>query len=111
MSQPDAERCTPADIKLRRKSQELRITWRDGHESVFPLAFLRRHCPCAACRTEHEKKTLLPVLTIDPSKTIEVVDLKMMGAYALQPVWSDGHSTGIFDYDYLRSLEGQLPTP
>ena len=105
-SHPDET--TPANLELRRKSQELRITWRDGAETVFPLAFLRRHCPCATCRTDRDRKTLLPILAIDPSRKIEVTDAKMMGNYAIQLTWSDGHDTGIFDYPYLRSLEAKL---
>jgi DUF971 family protein len=99
---------TPADLELRRKSQALHITWRDGAETTFPLAMLRRHCPCASCRTERESKKLLPVLSFDPTKTIEVVDAKMMGNYAIQLIWSDGHDTGIFDYTYLRALGAKL---
>ena len=102
------EPSTPADLKLRLKSQELQITWRDGTETVYPLAFLRKHCPCASCRSERDRKTLLPILSIDPSRKIEVTDAKMMGNYAVQLVWSDGHDTGIFDYPYLRSLQTQL---
>lgn len=95
---------SPADLKIKLKSQELRITWRDGQVVSYPLAYLRGQCPCATCRTEREKKTLLPILSIDPSQQIRVVDAKLMGSYAIQLVWSDGHDTGIFDYTYLRSL-------
>lgn len=96
---------SPADLKIKLKSQELRITWRDGEVVSYPLAYLRGQCPCATCRTEREKKTLLPILSIDPSQQIRVVDAKLMGSYAIQLVWSDGHDTGIFDYTYLRSLD------
>ena len=111
MPQAATDDTSPADVKLRRASQELRITWRDGHETVFPLAFLRRHCPCASCRDEREKgnRNPLAVLSINPAQNIKVVDAQLAGDYAIQLVWSDGHDTGIFDYRYLRGLEEQLP--
>ena len=111
MANPATDEVTPADVKLRRTSQELRVTWRDGHETVFPLGFLRRHCPCASCRDEREKvqSNPLAVLSINPAHEIKVVDAKLAGDYAIQLVWSDGHDTGIFDYRYLRSLATQLP--
>ena len=103
-TQPTSD-SSPADLKLKLESQELQITWRDGQVVSYPLAYLRGQCPCASCRTEREKKTLLPILSIDASQPIRVVDAKLMGSYAIQLVWSDGHDTGIFDYTYLRSLD------
>ena len=106
---PDA--IMPTDVKLRLKSQELRIAWRDGHQTVFPLAVLRRHCPCAGCRDEREKaqRAVFPVLSINPDEKIEVTDAQLVGNYAVQLTWSDGHDAGIFDYAFLRSLEARVP--
>lgn len=82
--------------------QTLGITWADGHQSIFNATFLREHCTCAQCQDEWtgERKLLpgqLPAavspVTIDP-----------VGQYGLKIKWSDGHSTGIYTYEYLREL-------
>lgn len=104
------ERTTPAGVNLKLSEQKLVIHWADGHCSRFELAFLRGHCPCAACRTEREnrKKPLrreLPILSHKPIDNLRVVDANLCGNYALKLVWSDGHDTGIYDFQYLRSLD------
>ena len=38
-----------------------------------------------------------------------ITELQPVGRYALQPYWRDGHSTGIYTYDYLRDLCEALP--
>ncbi len=101
----DDERVIPADLKVKLAEQKLLVQWKDGAASEFAFDFLRSRCPCATCRTEREKeKPLLPILRIDPSGDIRVTTAKLVGRYAIQFTWSDGHSTGIFDFRYLRSL-------
>ncbi|MCO6437839.1 MAG: DUF971 domain-containing protein [Phycisphaerae bacterium] len=97
---------SPADLKLRLREQELLVQWKDGTTSRFDLAVLRKNCPCATCRTEREQRddNPLKVLRSDPTD-VRVVNAKLVGQYAIQFEWSDGHDTGIFDFRYLRSLE------
>lgn len=99
----------PANLDLDLKAQVLNITWTDGAVSRLPAAVLRKHCPCAACRTEKEKqsRTLLPVLKAAPAGKIEAVGGHLVGNYALQIEWSDGHNTGIYDFRYLRTLPAE----
>lgn len=83
------------------------LAWGDGTEATLPLALLRRHCPCASCRDTREKAAsgglmILPPEFVGASPVIQ--ELNPVGRYALQPVWKDGHSTGIYTYDYLREL-------
>jgi DUF971 family protein len=89
----------------------LEIGWADGVRSRYPLGFLRKNCPCAMCRTEREKQaaTLLPILTSVPAGEVSVTGGGMVGNYAIQLTWSDGHNSGIFDFRYLRSLHERLP--
>lgn len=103
------EQTTPTALKVKRAEQELRVTWRDGHESVLPAVALRKSCPCATCRTEREKQTreLLPVLKQAPSGPIELSGARLVGTYAIQLIWSDGHDTGIYDYKYLRAMDAR----
>lgn len=96
----------PDSLDLDLAAQVLRITWSDGTASRLSMTTLRKNCPCAACRTEKEKqrRTLLPVLRSSPTEKIEAVGGHMVGNYALQIEWSDGHNTGIYDFSLLRSL-------
>jgi len=97
----------PTDIKLRRAEQELRIRWADGTESVYSAALLRQKCPCATCRTAAQpaSPTSLPILTGYTGRKVELTGAQLVGHYAIQLHWSDGHDTGIYDYRYLRTIE------
>ena len=105
-----AAQVTPLDINLNLKDQKLVITWQDGRRSEFELGRLRRVCPCATCRTERDvPSTSLPILKMPAGvDKIEVVDAELMGRYAINLKWSDGHNTGIYDYKYLRALDAEL---
>jgi DUF971 family protein len=105
------EQATPTDLNVRLAAQELHITWADGRQSVFPLAYLRRHCPCAACRTEREKQADNPlkILSHKPIENLRVTDAALCGNYAIRFDWSDHHNTGIYDFRYLRWLDDARP--
>jgi DUF971 family protein len=83
----------------------LKIRWADGHESIYPFGYLRQSCPCAACSAGggptagHPKKQGVPIRAASLPLEIQPV-----GRYALTIRFSDGHKTGIFAYEYLRSL-------
>ena len=85
---------------------ELAIAWNDGSESYLSLEFLRRHCPCAACGGEPDVlgQVALPAVTYN-DRSFDLTSWQMVGGYAIQPSWGDGHSTGLFSYPYLRRLE------
>jgi DUF971 family protein len=94
----------PADIQ--QIGNELAIKWDDGVESFILLEELRRHCPCAGCKGETDilgnlHKNPQPEL---PSSAFELRRILSVGSYAIQPVWADGHATGIFSFDYLRQI-------
>lgn len=103
----EADQITPKDLKLKRAEQELHVTWKDGRSSIYSARLLRKNCPCATCRTERERmsRELLPVFRNVAGPNITLTSAQLVGAYALQLFWSDGHSTGIYDYKYLRSLD------
>jgi DUF971 family protein len=86
--------------------QELAIRWTDGTESYFGLELLRRNCPCALCAGE--KDLLGHVYRGESKLTPKSFQLKRcttVGGYGIQPEWMDGHGSGIFSFNYLRSLE------
>jgi DUF971 family protein len=85
---------------------ELAIKWPDGAESYIPLEKLRRACPCAGCKGETD---VLGNLYKNPEQKLtatafELVRIAAVGGYAIQPVWADGHSTGIFSFEYLKQF-------
>lgn len=85
--------------------KELAISWNDGSESFFRLEALRRACPCARCGGEPDVLGNISrshVAYTDESFRLTGFDL--VGGYALQPRWADGHSTGIYSFTYLRRL-------
>ena len=84
---------------------ELAIAWNDGTESFVKLELLRRACPCAACGGEPDVlgQVVRPHVS-HTDKSFELVGLDLVGGYALQPRWADGHSTGIYSFTYLRRL-------
>jgi DUF971 family protein len=88
---------------------ELALRWNDRAESYFDLPFLRRACPCAACGGEPD--VLGNVLRPDVSYRADSFELsgwQLVGGYALQPQWRDGHNTGLYSFDYLRRLNSAL---
>ena len=86
--------------------EELAIRWNDGIESYLPLEFLRRACPCAACGGEPDVlgNVMRPEVSYT-EKSFMLAGFGMVGGYALQPRWADGHDTGIYSFQYLRRLE------
>lgn len=85
---------------------ELAVAWNDGKESFFNLEMLRRACPCAACGGEPDVlgNILRPQLSYT-EKSFQLTGFDLVGGYALQPRWADGHSSGIYSFTFLRRLE------
>lgn len=97
----------PRDINLDRSAHELRVTWNDGHVSVYPLDALREACPCALCRGGHEYmgEAYDPdLLMLTPARQHEIKDMQLAGNYALQITWDDGHDAGFYTWSYLRRI-------
>ena len=83
----------------------LAIQWNDGTESYLDLQFLRRACPCAACGGEPDVlgNILRPNVSY-ADNSFDLVGFGIVGGYAIQPRWADGHSTGIYSFQYLRRI-------
>jgi len=94
----------PTDLQI--IGTELALRWEDGTESFIPLERLRRECPCAGCKGEMDVLGNLykgPDLVLRP-ESFRLARLVPVGTYAVQPVWADGHSSGIYSFAYLRHL-------
>jgi DUF971 family protein len=94
-------------VNIQQIGDELAIAWNDGTESFLKLEMLRRACPCAACGGEPDvlgnvSSRQRGITYTDQS--FELVGFDLVGGYALQPHWADGHSSGIYSFTYLRRL-------
>jgi len=93
----------PKNIQL--IGEELAIQWSDGVESYFPLEQLRRACPCAACGGEPDVLGNIARPDVSYSdKSFMLAGFQIVGGYAVQPRWVDGHDTGLYSFTYLRRL-------
>ena len=93
-------------IDIQSIGDELAIKWDDGGESYIRLEALRRACPCAGCKGEVDVMGNLyknPDRPLPPT-AFQLERIANVGGYAIQPVWADGHSTGLFSFDYLKRL-------
>jgi DUF971 family protein len=93
-------------LDLQPIGNDLAIKWDDGSESFLSLESLRRHCPCAGCKGEKDIMGNLyknPEIPLTP-KSFQLIRLAQVGGYGIQPTWADGHSTGIFPYEYLKKI-------
>jgi len=98
------EAIEPVSIQARTGSGVIDITWADDHESQYAAEYLRWHCPCATCRGEMGRPGLLDFATSLTSQQTQLVDVALVGQYALTTRWADGHDTGIYAFDSLRAL-------
>ncbi|MEO7297617.1 MAG: DUF971 domain-containing protein [Verrucomicrobiota bacterium] len=85
---------------------ELAFKWDDESESFIRLEALRRHCPCAGCKGEVD---VMGNLYKNPERpyaatAFRLRKFEMVGGYAIQPTWEDGHGSGIFSFEYLKRL-------
>lgn len=121
----DARR-KPASVKVHVSSGTgIDIAWADGHSSHYDFAYLREECPCAMCNDERMKKAAgqqkdmqlkkenAPLGTAPPlsSPLLPLFKPKLkanaahaVGNYALQIDFNDGHTAGIFSFDFLRTI-------
>lgn len=90
------------------------ITWPDGQVQEICSERLRRACPCATCKAlagdaSHDKpitasKSSLRVVEHTSSEALKLERIWPVGSYALGVEWGDKHATGIYTFEFLRSL-------
>lgn len=94
----------PTKIKLDAGDGALAIHWADGHVSRYNYRALRDRCPCASCTGKEpvsQPPSPFPMFGVKPLKPDRA---ELVGRYALQIFWNDGHSAGIYSFDMLREL-------
>lgn len=96
----DKDTPLPTDITLHRQSRVLEISFDDGSVFRLPFEFLRVHSPSAEVRGHGPGQETLQ----QGKRDVEITNLEPVGNYAIKPVFSDGHDSGLYSWDYLYLL-------
>ena len=102
---------TPAHLDLQ-KDRGLTVRWSDGHDSFYSIAYLRRMSPSADQRELRKEMAKNPLTVLPSSKgsgALVATGAEMVGNYALRVLFSDGHRTGIYSWEYLREIDPDAP--
>lgn len=96
----------PIELQLVDERRTLQVTWDDNRRDSIEAEYLRVESPSAEVQGHlpHEK-TIIP-----GKKNVMIQDVVPVGTYAVRLVFSDGHSTGIYTWPYLRKLTDQRET-
>jgi DUF971 family protein len=105
----------PSTVKVHVKTGAgVDITWADGHASHYDFAYLREECPCATCNDERGKKEAFATTAAPGSSAFPALPMfkpkpraqaaTVVGNYAVQISFTDGHATGIYSYEHLRTI-------
>lgn len=93
------------------KSKGIKIDWKDGHHSDYPLAWLRDECPCATCTGAHgtePAKSNYSAPAASPFQmykpTLKMLSVEQVGSYAIRIDWNDGHNSGIYSWEHFRRI-------
>ena len=114
---PIDARKKPVEVEVHVSTGEgVDVVWSDGHRSHYDFPYLREQCPCALCDDERKKKAAAPFAAETGAVAGMGASLPMykpkararaaraVGQYALQIEFTDGHSTGIYSFGYLREI-------
>ena len=96
----ETESPQPTEIKLHQKSRVMELVFSDGSRFELSNELLRAYSPSAEVRGHGPGQEVLQV----GKREVEISALEPVGNYAVQPTFSDGHSTGIYSWDYLYWL-------
>lgn len=96
----DSKTPMPTEIKLHQKSHMLEIAFSDGQRFELPCEFLRVYSPSAEVRGHGPGQEVLQV----GKKNVEITDVQPVGSYAVKLVFSDGHDSGLYSWDYLHDM-------
>jgi len=92
----------PRNIRAHQSDQILELTWPDGQIARLDYRMLRGECPCATCKNEWTGERILDPATIRPDLKLE--GMEGIGNYAVRFVWSDGPSSGLYNWETLERL-------
>ena len=90
----------PSEIRLRRKARVLEVTFIDGDHYTLPFEYLRVYSPSAEVKGHGPGQETL----LTGKRNVGITAIEPVGNYAIQPHFDDGHTSGIFSWDYLYWL-------
>ena len=96
----DASALIPSEVKLHQASRVLELAFPNGRHFRLPYEFLRVHSPSAEVRGHGPGQETLQT----GKRDVTITDVEAVGHYALRPTFSDGHSSGIYSWEYLYDL-------
>ncbi len=96
----DSSKPIPTQIELHQKSRVLEIAFDDGKHFHLPYEFLRVYSPSAEVRGHGPGQETLQL----GKQEVEITNVEAVGTYAMQFLFSDGHNTGIYSWDYIYSM-------
>ena len=91
---------TPTNITLHSASRVFEIEFDDGRSFRLPFEFMRVHSPSAEVRGHNPSQATLQT----GKRDVTITEVQPVGHYAVQPLFSDGHSSGIYSWEYLYEL-------
>ena len=100
MAQSHANTPRPVEIKLHQTSRVMEIAFADGRTFKLPYEYLRVYSPSAEVRGHGPGQEVLQA----GKREVTIKEVEPVGHYAIRPVFSDGHDTGIYSWDYLYGL-------
>ena len=94
---------TPQDLTVHSASKVLEVSFADGAHFRIPFELMRVYSPSAEVQGHGPGQEVLQT----GKRDVGLASLEPIGNYAVQPTFTDGHSTGIFSWDYLYFLGSQ----
>jgi len=93
-----------------RKNKGIDIEWSNGDHVFYSTDLLRKMSPSADAKTTRDEldSNPLAILPITSGGVLTITDADLVGNYAVRLTFSDGHRTGIYSWDYLRSLQAHI---
>ena len=96
----DKDTPIPTALTVHQQSRMLEISYADGATFRLPFELLRVYSPSAEVQGHGPGQEVLQT----GKRDVEIVSIEAVGNYAVQPTFSDGHSSGLFAWDYLYRL-------
>jgi DUF971 family protein len=94
----------PRSILNDRQGRMLDIVWDDGPAQRLPHALLRAQCKCTVCQSQRLLTAAARLPPDTPAADVRIEDIRQVGVYGIQLIFSDGHERGIYPWDYLRTI-------
>lgn len=94
----------PTSLERLPVERTLKTTWPDNLVATVPYLSLRAACMCARCVDELTGERIVDVDGLDPE--VSILDMQLVGSYAVKIRWSDNHDTGLYTWQHLRQLSG-----